>query len=192
MGADRLLPPRPLRLPAAVAVAALWVACVLRFGLGPETLLGALLAALLVVVSLIDLERRIIPNVLVGPAAAAALGIVLVLDPASLPERIASAVLAGGFLLVPALLRPSGMGMGDVKLVGTMGLFLGASVAVALLTGLVAGVAAGAAIMARRGLGARKATVPFGPFLALGGLVGLFAGDPLLDAYLDASDLRSG
>jgi len=164
---------------------------VLRFGLSAETILGALLSALLVVVSLIDVERRIIPNLLVGPAAAAALGIALVLDPASLPERVASALLAGGFLLIPALLRPSGMGMGDVKLVGTIGLFLGAPVAVALLTGLVAGVAVGAAIMARRGLRARKATVPFGPFLALGGLVALFAGDPLLAAYLDASGLRS-
>jgi leader peptidase (prepilin peptidase)/N-methyltransferase len=77
------------------------------------------------------------------------------------------------------------MGMGDVKLAFVMGLFLGRDVGVAMLAGLLAGSLIGAAVMARKGLKqGRKTAIPFGPFLALGGLVGLLAGDPIVDWYL--------
>ena len=92
---------------------------------------------------------------------------------------------AGGFLLVAAIAYPSGMGMGDVKLAFVMGLFLGRDVGVAMFVALVAGSLVGVAVMARKGTAeGRKTAIPFGPFLALGGLVGLLAGEPVVDWYL--------
>ena len=76
--------------------------------------------------------------------------------------------------------------MGDVKLAAVMGLFLGRNVAPGLLAGFLVGSLAGAAIMAVKGVAkGRKTQVPFGPFLAFGGLVGLFAGDAIVEWYLD-------
>jgi leader peptidase (prepilin peptidase)/N-methyltransferase len=101
-----------------------------------------------------------------------------------LPERGLAAAGAGGLLLIAALLYPSGMGMGDVKLAALMGLYLGAAVAPALLIGFLSGSIVGVAMIVREGASARKKGVPFGPFLALGGLVGLLAGNELIDLYL--------
>jgi leader peptidase (prepilin peptidase) / N-methyltransferase len=93
---------------------------------------------------------------------------------------------AGGFLLIASLARPSGMGMGDVKLVGVMGLFLGAPVAIGLFVALIASVLTGVALAVRRGARvARKTAIPFGPYLALGGLVAALVGDHLVHAYLN-------
>jgi leader peptidase (prepilin peptidase)/N-methyltransferase len=78
------------------------------------------------------------------------------------------------------------MGMGDVKLAGVLGLYLGRAVAPAILIALIAGVFVGAAIMVRKGaVEGRKTAVPFGPFLALGGMLAFFVGNELVDAYLD-------
>lgn len=74
--------------------------------------------------------------------------------------------------------------MGDVKLVAVMGLYLGSSVAVAMLVGVLVGALVGVGVMVARGSGARKLAVPFGPFLALGGVVALLAGQELIDWYL--------
>jgi leader peptidase (prepilin peptidase)/N-methyltransferase len=76
------------------------------------------------------------------------------------------------------------MGLGDVKLAAAMGLFLGRNVAPAILVALLAGTIVGLAMIARQGASARKQAIPFGPFLALGGIVGLLAGDQLVDWYL--------
>ncbi len=78
------------------------------------------------------------------------------------------------------------MGMGDVKLAAVMGLFLGASIVPALFVGIVLGALVGGGLMLRYGPAARKHAVPFGPFLAIGGLVGLLAGSQMIDAYLNA------
>jgi leader peptidase (prepilin peptidase)/N-methyltransferase len=88
-------------------------------------------------------------------------------------------------LLLVALAYPRGMGMGDVKLAGVMGLYLGSAVAPGLLAGFLAGAIYGIALIARHGSEARKQAVPFGPFLALGGVIGLLAGSSLVDWYLD-------
>jgi leader peptidase (prepilin peptidase)/N-methyltransferase len=104
--------------------------------------------------------------------------------PDTLPERIAAGVAAGGLLFLAALAYPRGMGLGDVKLAATMGLFLGRSVAPAMFVALLAGALVGVAMIARHGASARKSAIPFGPFLALGGVVGLLVGDQLLDWYL--------
>ena len=134
----------------------------------------------------IDIERRIIPNRITGPASLLALIAGLALDSAGEPGRLLWAALAGGFLLLAALARPSGMGMGDVKLVGMMGLLLGRPVVVALLLALLGSIAAGVVLARRRGVRvARKTGLPFGPYLAVGGIVAALVGDPIIHAYLN-------
>jgi leader peptidase (prepilin peptidase)/N-methyltransferase len=114
----------------------------------------------------------------------AAIAIAAVSDPASIPERLMAALVAGGILFLIALAYPRGLGMGDVKLVAVMGLFLGSAVAPAVLVGFATGAVAGAFLLARHGAAARKRAVPFGPFLAVGGLVGLWAGDAIVHWYV--------
>jgi leader peptidase (prepilin peptidase) / N-methyltransferase len=151
-----------------------------------EIALGLLLVTALVPITLIDLEFRLIPNRITLPAAVAALVAAVVLDVSFVPEQLIAAAAAGGFFLLAALAYPRGMGMGDVKLAGMLGLYLGRAVAPAIFAGLIAGVVVGAAVIARKGAReGRKTAVPFGPFLAFGGLVGLFFGDALVDSYLD-------
>jgi leader peptidase (prepilin peptidase) / N-methyltransferase len=149
----------------------------------------ALSVALILIVvpaALIDLEYRIIPNRITGLGAALALVLGLALDPAGEPERLMAGLAAGGFLLLAALAYPGGMGMGDVKLATVMGLFLGGAVASAILIALLAGVLVGVFVMARKGTRAgRKTKVPFGPFLALGAIVAVYAGQPLIDLYVN-------
>jgi leader peptidase (prepilin peptidase)/N-methyltransferase len=138
-------------------------------------------------IALSDLEYRIIPNKLTGAGALLALGLGIALDPSGEPTRLIAGAAAGGFLLAAALAYPGGMGMGDVKLAGVMGLFLGAAVAPAILVALVSGVVVGAVIVVRKGARqGRKTAVPFGPFLALGGIVAVFAGQPIVHWYLQS------
>ena len=146
--------------------------------------LGLVFIATLVAVSLTDLERRIIPNAILLVAAVAAVAIAAVGDPGSLPVRLVAAVGAGGLLFLAALAYPKGMGLGDVKLAATMGLFLGRNVIPAIFVALLAGSLVGLAMIAREGAAARKRAIPFGPFLALGGIVGLLLGDQLVNLYL--------
>lgn len=176
------------RYPVVEAVtAALYAAVVLtQWGDTTRIALGIAFVTLLVPVTLIDLEHRLIPNRLTGPFAFVAIAIALALDPGFVPEQLIAAAAGGGFFLLAALAYPRGMGMGDVKLVAVMGLYLGRAVAPAIFAGLILGVLVGAIIMARVGAAAgRKTAVPFGPFLAAGGLVGFFVGSGLVDAYLD-------
>lgn len=146
--------------------------------------LGLGLILIVVPAALIDLEHRIIPNRLTLLGAVVALVLGTLLDPAGEPERLIAGAAAGGFLLLAALAYPGGMGMGDVKLAGVMGLFLGSDVAPAILIALLTGVLYGAFVMVRKGAQAgRKTAVPFGPFLALGAIVAVYAGQPLIDLY---------
>ncbi len=148
--------------------------------------LGIGLILLVVPIALIDLETRLIPNRLTLPGALLALGLGLALDPSGEPSRLIAGAAAGGFLLIAVLAYPGGMGMGDVKLAAVMGLFLGSAVAPALLVALLSGSAVGAVIIARKGARAgRKTAVPFGPFLALGAIVAVFAGAPLVHVYVN-------
>jgi leader peptidase (prepilin peptidase)/N-methyltransferase len=174
------------RYPAVeAATAALAVSVVLVKHSAHDVLLGLLLVAIVVPVTLIDLEHRIIPNRITLPAAVAALAIGLATQPAGVPEQLLAGAAAGGFLLVFVVAYPRGMGMGDVKLVAVLGLLLGTSVAVALLVGVLAGTLLGAAIIARAGVAAgRKTAVPFGPFLALGAVVAMLAGPAVVHWYL--------
>ena len=174
------------RYPAVeLLTAVLAVAVVLVKHSTHDIVLGLVLVGVLVPVALIDLDHRIIPNKIMLPAAFVAVTIGLATKPAGVPEQLIAGAAASAFLLVFALAYPRGMGMGDVKLAGVMGLFLGRSVAVAMLAGVLAGTVLGAAIIARLGVKqGRKTAVPFGPFLALGGVVGLLAGGPIIHWYL--------
>jgi leader peptidase (prepilin peptidase)/N-methyltransferase len=147
--------------------------------------LSAAMILTVVACAVVDLECRIIPNRITGPAAGVAVALGLVLDPAGEPKRLLWAAIAGGFLFVFAMISPKGMGMGDVKLLAVMGLFLGRPLVIALLVALLANVVAGAVIAGRRGVGAaRKTTLPFGPFLAAGGVVAALVGAQIIDVYL--------
>lgn len=149
--------------------------------------LGLILVTALVPIVIIDLERRLIPNLITGPTAVAALVAGLALDVHGVPEQLIAGAAGGGFFLIAALAYPGGMGMGDVKLAGVMGLCLGRAVGPAILIGLVAGVLVGGVIIARVGARAgRKVAIPFGPYLAVGAIAGIFAGAPIIDAYRDA------
>ncbi len=148
-------------------------------------MLRGTLVLVLVPCALIDLERRIIPNRITGPAALLALALGLALDPGGEPKRLLWAAIAGGFLLIASLANPAGMGMGDVKLLAVMGLYLGRPVVLALLFALLASLLTGVVIARRRGVrAARKTHLPLGPYLAFGGVVAALLGDQLVRAYL--------
>ena len=167
--------------------AALAVAVVLTKHSAAEIVLGLVLIVVLVPVALIDLEHRIIPNKITLPAAVAAVAIGAALNFHGVPEQLIAGAGAGGFLLAFLLMYPRGMGMGDVKLAAVLGLFLGRSVAVAILAGVLTATLVGAVVIARVGVEkGRKTAVPFGPFLALGGIIGLFAGPAIIHWYLHA------
>jgi leader peptidase (prepilin peptidase)/N-methyltransferase len=150
-----------------------------------EAVIGLVFVAMLAVITLTDLERRIIPNKALIAGAVLCLAIAIPTDPGGVPERLIAAAAGGGLFFLVVLAAPRGMGLGDAKLVATMGLFLGRAVAPAILAGLLAGSVVGLALIASRGADARKMTIPFGPFLALGGIVGLLAGHHLVDLYLN-------
>jgi leader peptidase (prepilin peptidase)/N-methyltransferase len=144
------------------------------------------LAAVLIAVAAIDLDLHLIPNKIVYPAALWGVISALLIRFDQLPELAAWGAGAFLFLLIAALAYPGGMGMGDVKLAGVMGLYLGSSVLPALLIAFLSGTAVGVAIMAKAGVAeGRKKGVPFGPFLAVGGIVALLVGPDLVEAYRD-------
>jgi leader peptidase (prepilin peptidase) / N-methyltransferase len=173
----------PFVYPAVELITALLLAgCVLAFGLSAHAAVAAFFCAVLVAVSAIDLEHRIIPNRIVLPAAAIVLVANTLRDLS--PEWIVAGVGAFSFLLLAALVYPAGMGMGDVKLALLMGVALGRTVPVALMAGMVAALIPGLVLFARHGTKARKMGIPFGPFLALGSVVALFWGHGILHAYL--------
>jgi len=172
-----------LRYPAVELTTALLVAgCVWKFGLHLETLLAVFFCAVLVAISAADIEHRIVPNLIVLPAAVLTLAAQTALHLSV--EWTIAAFAASGFLLLTALLYPGGMGMGDVKLAFLLGAMLGRSVVVAFAAGMISALVPSLWLFVRHGSKARKMKIPFAPFLALGAVLALFAGKTLLDAYL--------
>ena len=175
----------PLRYPAVeLTTALLFFGCALRFGLSADALVAAFVCAVLVAISATDLEHRIVPNRIVVPAAVVVLLAQTALHPS--PQWAIGSVGAAGFLLLAALAYPAGMGMGDVKLALLMGAALGRVVPVALMVGMLSALVPSAVLFVRHGAGARKMGIPLAPFLALGTIVGLFAGHAILGAYLSS------
>jgi leader peptidase (prepilin peptidase)/N-methyltransferase len=172
-----------LRYPVVELATALLVAgCVLVFGVTLEALVGACFCAVLVAVSATDLEHRIIPDRIVLPAAGGILTARTLLEPS--PEWTLAALACSLFLFLALLAYPAGMGMGDVKLALLLGAALGRTGPIALAVGMLVALLPAVFLLARHGSAGRKMAIPFGPFLALGGIVALFAGDRLLDLYL--------
>jgi leader peptidase (prepilin peptidase)/N-methyltransferase len=174
------IPPRDLAIELATAL--LLVGCVLAFGLTAKAAAAAIGCAALVVVTATDLERRIVPNRVVLPAAAAVLALNTVSHPS--PEWALGAVGAAGFLFLAVLAYPGGMGMGDVKLALLIGALLGRTTPVGIMLGLLLALVPSIVLLARHGARARRLAIPFAPFLAAGAVVALFAGNHILHAYL--------
>jgi leader peptidase (prepilin peptidase)/N-methyltransferase len=171
-----------LRRIAVLAWIVLAAAFVAVSGLSLDALVDAVGCAVLVAVTVTDLERRIIPNRIVVPALVAALVVQTARDPGL--EWVLSAAGAGGLFLVLALVYPAGLGMGDVKLAAFMGAWLGAVVFVALFAGSLLAAIAAVVVLLRHGAAGRKVGIPFAPFLAAGGVAAVFAGQRVLDAWL--------
>lgn len=172
----------PLRIAGAVAGVALAVTCLVVKGLDVDGLVGAAGCLLLTAISVVDVEERRIPNVIVLPGLVAALAVRSADDPSV--EWIVSALAAGGFYLLLALAYPAGLGMGDVKLAAFLGAWLGRDVVVALILGSFLALIPAVFLVATQGAKARKMGIPFGPFLAAGGVIALFAGQRIIDAWL--------
>jgi len=171
----------PLRTLGAVLVLALWAAVLTLHDTLTPRLLGLVLVAVLVRVSVDDLEERRIPNRVTVPASIAALLISLVLHASGLPAQVLAGLGTGIFLFTFAVLSRGGLGMGDVKLGIVLGLFLGQYVIVALCVGLLASAVLSVGVLVRRGITVgRRTAIPLGPFLALGGVVALLAGRTLV------------
>jgi leader peptidase (prepilin peptidase)/N-methyltransferase len=172
------------RYPAVEAATAVLVACcALKFGFTWDFLVAAAFCAVLVAISATDLERRIIPNRIVLPATVVLLAAQTVLHLSV--QWIVAGLAAAAFFLIAALAYPGGMGMGDVKLALLLGVVLGRTVPVALMIGMLSALVPSIVLIAKHGRAGRKMTIPFGPFLALGGVVALFVGSPILDWYLN-------
>jgi leader peptidase (prepilin peptidase)/N-methyltransferase len=176
----------PVRYPLVEAATAAAFAAV-ALARGPSVELVALLpfAGVLIAVAAIDLDHRVVPNRILLPAAVWALTAAVLLRPDALPELLIAGAASFLALLLAAVAYPGGMGMGDVKLAGLMGLYLGLSVVPALLIAFFAGSAYGIAKIVREGPRARKAAVPFAPFLALGGIAAVIAGPELVQFYAE-------
>ena len=170
------------RYPAVELATALLVAgCFWKFGLTWDAAIGSFFCVVLVVLSAIDIDRRIVPNKIVLPAAVIVLAAQTVVHPSI--EWLVAGLGASLFLFLAALAYPRGMGMGDVKLALLLGFAVGWSVPVALFGGMIAALVPSAVLFARHGSKARKMAIPFAPFLALGGVLALFWGHPVLDWY---------
>jgi len=172
----------PLYPAVEASMAALAVACVAAFGLTAKAALAVGFCALVVTLSAIDAQHRIVPNRIVLPAAAIVLVARTLLEPSA--EWVLGAAGAGGFLFLAVLAYPKGLGMGDVKLALVLGAMLGATVSVALFVGFLAALLPAVVLFSRHGSAARKMAVPLVPFLSLGAVIALLFGARLLDGYL--------
>ena len=172
------------RYPAVELLTALvFAAVVLVRGFDDDLIIELPFVAALIALAGIDLDHKLLPNKIVYPLAAWGIVAVLIADRDDILEHLVAGAGAFLFLFVAVLAYPRGMGMGDVKLAGAMGIYLGASVIPALLIAFLTGSVVGIAILAREGSEARKKALPFGVFLALGGIVGVLAGPELIDVY---------
>jgi leader peptidase (prepilin peptidase) / N-methyltransferase len=172
------------RYPIVELVTALaFAAVVLARGFDDDLVLELPFVASLIALAGIDYDHKLLPNRIVYPLAAYGVIATVLVERDDLVEHVAAGAGAFAFLLAAVIAYPRGMGMGDVKLAGAMGLFLGLSVIPALLVAFLTGSVVGLAIIAREGAAGRKKAIPFGVFLALGGIVGVLAGPELIDLY---------
>ena len=132
----------------------------------------------------IDLEHRLLPNVIVGPAALVGFALSVLQSPEGWWVYLVSSLAVAGGLFMLAIAYPGGMGMGDVKMGGMLGAFLGPYAALAVFLGALSGGILGGTLMAL-GKIERRSPLPFGVFMAFGVLVALFVGPELWRLYLN-------
>lgn len=174
-----------------LVTAALFAACAALLEPLYPAAVGACFCAVMVAVAVIDARHRVIPNPITYTMVPAFLVAILIGDLAdqglSFLDGLLGMVLYAVPLFLIALAIPRGMGLGDVKLVTLIGLVLGSFglsyVGVAAALGIVGGGVGGLVAMAAMGYG-RKQHIPFGPFLAAGGALALFAAPAIADWYL--------
>jgi leader peptidase (prepilin peptidase)/N-methyltransferase len=174
--------PRSPRLPLVLlGLAALGCACGLVYGFTLEAAAATLFCWVLVVLTRTDVEHRLLPDKIVLPGVVVLLALRTVDDPSL--EWALSALAAALALFLVVLIHPRGLGMGDVKLSAFLGAGLGISVVVAMFVGFFLAFVPALVLFVQQGRDARKAAIPLGPFLAVGGVVALFWGDQILDWY---------
>jgi leader peptidase (prepilin peptidase)/N-methyltransferase len=169
----------PARVAVQGAMVALAGACFIRFGPSAEALTAIFFVAVLVVLSAIDIERHILPNVILLPATAILLTAQIALFPDRAAEFVVSGLGAALFLLLIVAVYPKGMGMGDVKLALFLGIGLGSAVGFALIAAALSASLLSVVMLFRHGSAARKIAIPFGPFLAFGAVLALLGGQAL-------------
>jgi len=166
---------------AGLLLAALWVRFAPAAAWVP-LIAGTVFGLMLLAVFVIDLDHQIVPNAITYPGLA--LGLLFAIPQGRAGPSLLAAAAAGAFFLLIAIVSRGGMGGGDIKLAAMMGAFLGwPAIAVALLLAFAVGAAAGLLLMAT-GRRSRKDPIPFGPSLAVGGTIALFAAEALLRWYL--------
>jgi leader peptidase (prepilin peptidase)/N-methyltransferase len=163
---------------------ALFAGAAYEFGLGLDLLSALALILALIALAGTDLEHRLLPNAIVGPAALVGFALSVLDSPERLWLYLVSALAVAGGLFALAFAYPGGMGMGDVKMGGMLGSFLGPYAALAVFLGALCGAITGGLLMAA-GKMQRRHALPFGVFMALGGIVTLFAGPELWGLYQD-------
>jgi len=159
----------------AVAIVGLAGMAFARYGLEPRAFIAAFAAVVLAVLAAIDIEHRLLPNRILVPAIAIVLAAQLAFYPDHALQWLLAGLAAAAFLALPLLVRRDAMGMGDVKLAVLLGAIVGWGVFGAIVIGCVATLPFALAMRLRDG-SIRGATLPFGPFLALGTVVVMFAG----------------
>jgi leader peptidase (prepilin peptidase) / N-methyltransferase len=169
--------PRGARAVVVVAIsAALVVADFAHFGVTTWAFIGLVLCPVMALLTAIDLEHRVLPNVIVLPAALAVIAIVAVSEPHSVVTHLAAGVALGGLFFASAMFFPGSIGMGDVKLGLLIGLALGSQTFPAVEIALLCVLVVALWIVFTQGAAARKKAIAFGPFLALGAILGFFLG----------------
>jgi len=177
--------PIPKRLPLVELTTGLLFS-LLWWHYGPtlELVLAMVFTSFLIVISVVDLERQIVPNRIVYPAIVLAL-----LATPLTPDHSVLGLLAGGgwgfaILLAIAIAWPGGMGMGDVKLAAFIGLAVGApTIFIGLFMSFLLGATVSVGLLLT-GIKGRKDRIPFAPFLAAGGLVAMLYGEPIWQWYI--------
>ena len=159
----------------------LFLANYIFFGISLKTLNGIILCCLLIVISFIDINFRIIPNIIVLPFALTGLVINIFNNLSKWWFPLAFGAGAFAFMLIIHLIYPRGMGMGDVKLSLMIGAFLVKNVIVALFSGFLIGAIYGLVLIIRKRK--FKQTIPFGPFISVGSVIALFYGNNILKWY---------
>jgi leader peptidase (prepilin peptidase) / N-methyltransferase len=177
--------PISARYPAVEATTGLlFGAAAYEFGASLSLLPALVFISALISLAVIDLEHRLLPNAIVGPVALAGLVLSILVNPAGWWTYPFSALVVAGALLGLALIYPAGMGMGDVKMGGMLGTFLGPYAALAVFLGALLGAVSGGVLMAA-GKVQRRSALPFGLFIALGGIISLFVGPELWGLYMN-------